>query len=459
MRLVILCLSYIGTLIILSACGKDKKAQFTSELNKTYLKINLDKNIRSLIPTSNGNESEKFLYKQLYEPLFSQNNDGKSMNQLIEQVSVDSAKNTYTFSLKKDHKFSDGQQLTTKDIRKCFLRLFRNSSTNENIISFKRNIVGYDNYQRAKLSNDQQEILPLGIKILNDFTFSLTTNIIDPNLLNKLRNEEFYVFKLLASGNTMGSAPFAVDYSNDDINFNLKRNPYYKLSSAENAISGINIRFIKNKDALVDEFFNESIDVIYYSIFHQGIPYLNSLLSQKYGFKNHTEQDSATLYYLTFHNFTNSNEIDLVIRELALDSTLTIYSKNFINQLREDSSHTFYKFPVINKANQHHSPLLDYFTGTQSGKLRLSLKETSEVNLNESYLVIHEHHLKMSAIKPEKNTLELLLNNSRNNTAALTVLKYQHDMIIFNDHLNGFTQYGHWSDDIKNLTFTQPKVF
>lgn len=459
MRLLNLCCSYFTALIILSACGREENVRTTSELSKTYLNINLDKNIRSLIPSSNGNKSEKFLYKQLYEPLISQNDDDKPVNQLIDQISVDSAINKYTFSLKNDHKFSDGEQLTTKDIRKCFLRLFTNSSINENILSFKRNIIGYDDFERSKLSGGQQEILPSGITFINNFTFSLTTKIIDPDILKKLSIEAFYIFKLLDSGNTLGTGPFAIDYSNDDINVTLKRNPYYKSNNTKNLISGINIRFIKNKDALIDEFLNESIDVIYYSASRQDIPYLDTLLSQKYSFKNYIEQDSATLQYLTFHNFTNTNIIDLLMGELALDSTLTIYSKKLIVEPKKDSSHSFYEFPLINKTNKDHSQLIDYVNTRPGGKLRLSFKETSEVNLNESYLVINESHLKMTTIKPEKNTLKLLLSNSPEEVSALSVLKHQNDMIIFNENLNGFTQFGHWSYDIKKLTFSQPKVF
>lgn len=459
MRLVNFCFSFFSTLLVLNSCGKEQIPQNTSELSKTYLRINLDKIVRSLIPTSDGNESEKFLYTQLYEPLFVPNQDEKSINQLIDRVSIDSARSTYTFSLKNDRTFSDGQQLTTDAIQKCFLRLFASSSRNENILSFKRNIVGYADFERAKLSYSLKESLPFGIKIIDDFTFSLATKIIDPNLLNILSAEEFNIFKLLDSGKTIGSGPFAIDYSNDDINFTLNRNAYYNLINPENVISGINIRFIKNQDALIDEFLNESIDIIYFNSFYQEVPYLKSILSQKYGFKSYTEQDSATLQYLTFHNFTNSNIIDHLINELAVDTTRSIYSKSLNPLLIVDSIQKIYTFPIVNKTSQSCSKLLDSINSKQGGKLKLYLKEISEVNLNESYIVINEDHLKMSTREPEENTLELLLNNSQIDVSALTVMNYQYDMIIFNENLNGFTKYGHWTYDIKNLSFSRPKIF
>ena len=139
---------------------------------------------------------------------------------------------------------------------------------------------------------------------------------------------------------------------------------------------------------------------------------------------------------------------------------MTIYSKNLILGSNRDSSQRFYEYPVINKTREDHLGLLDYvINAPQVEKFKLSLKETSEVNLNDSYIVINENHLKMTSMKPEENTLKLLLGNSSKNATALTVLKYQHDMIIFNENLNGFTPYGNWSNDIKNLTFSQPTAF
>ncbi|MGK0291454.1 MAG: hypothetical protein ACI86H_002922, partial [bacterium] len=174
---------------------------------------------------------------------------------------------------------------------------------------------------------------------------------------------------------------------------------------------------------------------------------------------NYTEQDSATLQYITFHNFNNTTEINLLINELDLDSTLTVYSKDLTHAPNNGSSRSYYDIPVINETRQDHLVLFDYLKVPKVEKSQLSLEETSEVNLNESYIVINEDHLKMTSMKPEENTLKLLLGNSSKNPMALTVLKYQHDMIIFNQNLNGFTQYGNWSNDIENLTFSQPKKF
>jgi hypothetical protein len=85
----------------LISCNTMQSGALAVNQTETYLTINLERNIRSLIPASNGNRSEKFLYNQLYEPLLCKKDDGSIDYILIQNVSLDSSSNTYTFSLLK----------------------------------------------------------------------------------------------------------------------------------------------------------------------------------------------------------------------------------------------------------------------------------------------------------------------------------------------------------------------
>lgn len=449
---------FISALLTITSCETERTVQSIEEFNKSYLRINLEQNIKSVIPSSNGNMSEKFLYRQLYEPLFEHNHQKKAIPVLVDHLFLDSTINTYSFSLKKNHRFSDGKTLTTEHIRQCFERLFSNVSANENIDLLKKNIVGYG-HKASNKPNDDPTSIPYGIKFIDDLTFTLITVTMDNQILNKLTGEEFCIYKGLPSGDKLGTGPFQIDNSNEDIKFDLKRNPYYGLKLKDNAISGINIRFIKNKNTLSDEFLNGSIDLIFYSSYNKKISGLEQVSSQKYGLKKKIEQDSATLQYFTCYNFTDLTELDIFSESLRLDSSLRINSNPISLEHPQDSLTYSHVLPIVNNTRHNYTEWISNANTQLDGKMRLFSKERSGINPNEKYIVINESRLKMAMDKPDQNTLKLLFNKSQENVSTLMVLSYQHDLIIFNENLNGFTKYGNWSKDVKKLTFSKPKLY
>jgi hypothetical protein len=333
-----------------------------------------------------------------------------------------------------------------------------NNSKNAEINSFVNNIRGYSEYSKRK-SEFKQNDLPIGIKILDHVKFSLTIINADDSLLDKLSSDSFYIFRITESERIFGTGPFEIDYSNGDIIYELRKNIFYNIDVQENSFSGLNIRFIKNKSALINEFLNESIDIVHYKSFNESVVELDSLISKTYGLKNIVTQDSTTVQYLTFHNFKNSHTVDLILNQVELDRSLNYKISNEKHNGKKGTLTSSDIIPVINNTTHNYTEWLQVGNTKFASKLNLLLKDKLNINLIDEYIVINECRIKMKGEKPDQNILRIIFRSSERNISALAIINYQHDLIIFSQNITGFKNYGNWIEDIKGLTYSQPLAY
>lgn len=86
----------------------------------------------------------------------------------------------YTFHLRKDAKWSDGEPVTAKDYEYGWKRLL-NPENGYDYASFIFNVVGAEEYY-----NGQGSIDDIGIKVIDDYTFEVTLKEADPTFQAKL---------------------------------------------------------------------------------------------------------------------------------------------------------------------------------------------------------------------------------------------------------------------------------
>jgi len=460
--------------LILVSCETSTKSALKDELLETHLKIGLSENIKSLVPYKISNESEIFIATQLFEGLFQKNADGQIIPQLVKNYSLDTIKKTFHFNLYKNKKFSDGSSLTTKDITNCLKTLMDDNNSSDFVKSLVRNIYGYNNYK----NNSKSRPLPEGIEIIDDYTLSIKMLALEFNLIEALTNHQFWIYKNNSQNKLIGTGPFKVENTDSDISFNLNRNHYYDIIRQDNVFKRINIRFIKNELALIDEFLKGSIDVIEYKYSDKEIQELEKVKKNKYGYKNFTEQMSASVLYLVFHNFKNPEKIRFVLNEL--NSWIFLYKREGeMNWLTMNSNHLIDSTKhVKNELNKQDTvnitPITTIFNNaTDSTAIKklfpreYALKNTlnftsfEKINPKDEYIVIKKGYVNSTQpILNEKTLSSLdpqLYKNNQNIGVACLMMK--HDFVIFDQSISGFTQYGNWVKEISNLTYQLPQTY
>ena len=296
---------------------------------------------------------------------------------------------------------------------------------------------------------------------------------LDPNLFEVFTYNQFWVSKRGSSNKILGTGPFKIENTDNDISFNLERNPYFKVEKTESIFNRINIRFIKNENALIDEFLKGSIDVIEYKFSEQEIPVLELVRKNKYGYKNYTQQKTASALFITFHNFNNPEKIKIVLKKfnhdtflfkegqkdqwVTLNTTLlTDTTKQGKLLQNQQDSIIITPIPTIfnNPTDRIELKKLIHPGYTLENTLKFTSFEF--INPKVEYIVIKKRKVETSNENILKS-MEPQLINSKQNIAMAQVLK-KHDLVIFDESIKGFKPYGNWVKEIKNLTYHLPQT-
>ncbi|MEQ9285549.1 MAG: ABC transporter substrate-binding protein [Cyclobacteriaceae bacterium] len=466
---------FVLGLVALVSCEtkNNKQAEGTEYLEKN-LRVSLTENIKTLNPLKFSNKSEIFLGKQLYEGLYTRNTAGNVIPELLQGAELDTISKKYTFTLKKGQKFSNGDVVTSKDIYQCFGTIFGEANVNPAVERFRNNVVGFAKWwtNRNEATSSQ---LPSGFQLVDDYSVSLSVLKIDETLVETLAATTFLIYKELEGNKFIGSGPFEIEYANDDISYNLKRNPFYAVETNDALIDGINIRFIKNPNAALDEFINGSLDVLSYKASDPTNVQIEKAVANNYDYKDYVQQYSGSMRYMLFHNFSNRNDIMKTVFNLNqkntdhrfvgfLEKTKWKYDTiNFeffdkLSQIEPDTT-KIGPIPVINKSQYDNNELLNWLT-PQGGYELFQMASMSNIDPNAEYIVIDETRMERLQTSSYGEVLKYLaktLPNQKPNL-GLTVIGYEHDLIIFDERFSGFTKFGDWSLDIKNLTYTKPRL-
>ena len=452
-------LVFVGV-FLLGSCEKSvKNNEPDSGKLRDRITINLIQNVTSIAPSEIQNSSDKLLSEQIFETLLVHGSSLKPRVHLVEDFQLDTIGKRYDFKLRNDILFSDGSKLSTKNILNSFIEILQKENPTKVQEEFRNNILGYSEYNDLN-SNESTANVPSGFQITDSSSFSITVTDLDYKLAEQLANIELGVFKRTQHGQAIGTGPFKIDFANEDISLSLSRNRYYWKKNSNSSIEGINVRFIKNEQAIIDEFKNGSIDVVEFSsLFDRD--QRHKLLDEAYGYHNFVKQQSGSVFFMEFHNMDSMSIADRLQSE-ALNHYLAwkYYEikkdQPFISITDSIEYLDIYQtsrmpIPCINKTD------LDYTNLTKS--LNVEFVQTLS-NPNSEFLVIKKARYEND--KLGENSIFNLIENDDNQNSTLTglaILEKKHDLIMYNERIKGFTEYGNWAEDLSSLSFYEPLTF
>ncbi|EJE99771.1 oligopeptide ABC superfamily ATP binding cassette transporter, binding protein, partial [Liquorilactobacillus mali KCTC 3596 = DSM 20444] len=155
----------IATTLILTACG-NKQSSDTSK--QQVLTVATDAEMATLSTTKYSDTTSLEALQNTFEGLYRFNSSNKPVLAGASSVSVSSDEKTYTFTLRKNAKWSNGDAVTAQDYVFAWRKMVDPSSASPNSQRFA-SIKNGDAIAAGKLSADK-----LGIKALSTYKLQVT---------------------------------------------------------------------------------------------------------------------------------------------------------------------------------------------------------------------------------------------------------------------------------------------
>lgn len=217
-------LSALMMIFGLSGCEKD-------DGSNRVMKYDVKKAAADIDPQFSTSETSKIIIANTFEGLFRYNQKGEIENVLAESWEVSDDGKTYTFRIKENVKWSNGDNLTAKDFEFAFKRMFDTQA----ISPFASNYISIKNAQ--KILNGEMEKEKLGVKAADDHTLKIYLESPNPYFISLLTynasmpcNEDFLISAKgrygLDIGHIIFNGPFSVKQWSDK-EIRLRRNPEY----------------------------------------------------------------------------------------------------------------------------------------------------------------------------------------------------------------------------------------
>jgi ABC-type oligopeptide transport system substrate-binding subunit len=182
-------------------------------LDRTTLKVAIPNQIFNLDPIKAVVVQDRFILPLIYEFLVSADSTGEIKNVLVQNWQFDSKKHLLTFKLAPGHRFSDGSEVTVKDVIDSFRRL---CDTNNKASGDMFGLKGCGSSGTEKLR----------VRYLDDKTVEIATSVDASTLLYQLAYGRGAVTKEDKRGKLIGSGPYMIE-SNTPTRLLLTKNPHY----------------------------------------------------------------------------------------------------------------------------------------------------------------------------------------------------------------------------------------
>lgn len=163
-------LCFAISLSLLTGCGSEDAYVLYFELNSAP---------KILDPQLASGTSEELLIKNLFEGLMRKNSKGEVVKGAASDYTISNDGKTYTFTIRKGAKWSDGTPLTGNDFVFAFKRAVDPKNKAPYVASLY-SIIGAKDIAEGKKTNG------LGVTSLNDNTVTIELNYPDPNFLRTL---------------------------------------------------------------------------------------------------------------------------------------------------------------------------------------------------------------------------------------------------------------------------------
>jgi len=190
-----------------------------SYLDFRYMKLKEGKTLvlaqEGFSPTRYSIEEETFINSHLYEGLMN-NQNGEILPGVAEGVRVSEDRKVYTFSLRKDLRFSDGAPMNAHDYYKAWIEGLDRRSAMKWVLS-DMGVAGVEAYTNNRVGVDQ-----LGLQVLDDDTLEIRLKEINEDFLYQLNN----VFLLPIQSKPLYNGPYLLTYQDED-KVVLSKNEYY----------------------------------------------------------------------------------------------------------------------------------------------------------------------------------------------------------------------------------------
>ena len=201
---------------------------------------------------ANGTFGLLYYIPNFYETLIKYEN-GKITPGLADKWEVSKDNMTYTFNLKKNIKFSDGEELTAEVVKKNFENVGKNLGTYNGFFGLTSTLIEkvtvIDKHTvSVKLSNPYYGAL-------TDFTLPLPMGIMSP----KAFNEDGSLSDSIKNA-TMGTGPYMYDGKKENDTYTFVKNPNYDRKKVD--VETFKIKVIPDNDAKLLALRNNEIDMI-----------------------------------------------------------------------------------------------------------------------------------------------------------------------------------------------------
>lgn len=189
-------LSLVITASILAACGgsngKDTAATKESDINKSanvaqVLRASVPAEITTLDTTKATDRNTFTVIEQIFEGLYRFNGDNELELALAkEPAKVSDDGLTYTFKLKEDAKWSNGEPVTANDFVYAWSKIVNPASAAPNAYLFA-------NIKNAKaITAGEKELAELGVKATSDYELEVNLELPQPSFLSLVAIGWFY---------------------------------------------------------------------------------------------------------------------------------------------------------------------------------------------------------------------------------------------------------------------------
>ncbi|MBA5850868.1 peptide ABC transporter substrate-binding protein [Clostridium sp. cel8] len=250
-------------IVIMSCTSVEKRVKQAATTNyENSIVYNINNFPKDLVMADSYDLREKDLLSNLFDGLVSIDEDGNIVPDLAEKWSVNKDKTQYTFTIRKNAKWSDGKDITAKDFVDFFSNIL-NKNLN-NVYADQLNcIFGIDKYR-----NNNGSFENVAIKALNQRTLQIRLNYSCDYFLNIMAEPVYSLRKIdddllnwrRKYKNIPYSGSFVIDNISDngDIELNKNKN-YWNKDNVKN--NNVIIKEFGSSEGALAAFENNTINV------------------------------------------------------------------------------------------------------------------------------------------------------------------------------------------------------
>ena len=234
---------------------------------ETTLKVGLHGDTGGFDPQTGTSGTPQYVIKPTYRGLFSVAKDGSLKNEICESYTVSDDGLVYTFTLRSDAKWSDGQPVTAAD----FVYGWERNLDPELACAYSDLLNGIVNFDACMAG--EKPVEEFGIKALDDTTFEVTLDHTQPYFVQMTTFSPFYpvradkvptnssTWSITDVANVVTNGPWKFESYSQNEKVVLVRNPEYYAPEEYGSVERIEFYYLADSQTSVAAFKNGEVDV------------------------------------------------------------------------------------------------------------------------------------------------------------------------------------------------------